>query len=199
MFKELRTILALLFFMLLMMVAWCLSGCTRTVSRVVEKRDTVYVGHVERDSSGLYHNGSMVTDASFRDSSLMVVHDTVVKVAVLRDSVLVRDSVYVREKGDSVYVYKERWNTKVILHHDTLYRTKTDTLIRVLTDTVLKQKTDTLMIYKFVDSKDSAYISKQNNEKVVKEKKSTPWLKILGALLFLSGVFYIWKISKGMF
>lgn len=196
MFKELRTILMLLFFMLLMMMAWCLSGCTRTVSEVVEKKDTVYVDHAERDSSGLYHNGSMVTDASFRDSSLRVVHDTVEKVAVQKDSVFVRDSVHVREKGDSVYVYKERWNTRLVVSHDTVLKVRTDTVMKIVTDTVLVVVKDTVRTWDHSAKDDSTFVSKQDNEKVVKEKRDVPWLKILGALLFLSGVVYIWRLSK---
>lgn len=188
--------MALLFFMLMMGVVYCLVSCTKTVSEVVEKKDTVYVDHAERDSFGLYHNGSMVTDASFRDSSLRVVHDTVEKVAVQKDSVFVRDSVHVREKGDSVYVYKERWNTRLVVSHDTVLKVRTDTVMRMVTDTVLVVVKDTVRVWNHLAKADSTYMSKQDNEKVVKEKRGVPWLKILGTLLFLSGVFYIWRIGR---
>lgn len=184
----------LLFFMLLMMVAWCLSGCTKTVSKVVEKRDTVYVSHVERDSSGLYHNGSMVTDASSRDSSLRVVHDTVVKVAVQKNSVLVKDSVYVREKGDSVYVYKERWNTRLVVSHDTVLKVRTDTVMKIVTDTLLVVVKDTVRTWNHLAKSDSSYVSKQDNEKVVKEKKGTFWWKVLGLVGGLMVIWLIWGI-----
>lgn len=186
--------MVLLFFMLMMGVVYCLVSCTKTVSEVVEKKDTVYVDHAERDSSGLYHNGSMVTDASFRDSSLRVVHDTVEKVAVQKDSVLVRDSVHVREKGDSVYVYKERWNTRLVVSHDTVLKVRTDTVIKIVTDTLLVVVKDTVRTWDHSAKNDSTYVSKQDNEKVVKEKKSTFWWKVLGLVGGLMVIWLIWGI-----
>ena len=46
------------------------------------------------------------------------------KTVFQRDSILLHDSIYVKESGDSIYIYKERWNTKIVLKHDTLYKIK---------------------------------------------------------------------------
>lgn len=52
------------------------------------------------------------------------VHDTVRIVQVQRDSVLCRDSIYVREytQGDTIYItqWRERWRERVVMVHDTL-------------------------------------------------------------------------------
>lgn len=57
-----------------------------------------------------------------------------------RDSVLVRDSIYVSRwtEGDTVYVTKDRWRVRERLLRDTLYRVRTDTVMRADTITVIK-------------------------------------------------------------
>lgn len=56
--------------------------------------------------------------------------DTLREISLQRDSVHVTDSIFVREKGDTLYM--ERWHTKYIekLRVDTLYECKTDTVCR---------------------------------------------------------------------
>ena len=44
------------------------------------------------------------------------------------DSVFLRDSVFIREKGDTVYIYKERVAYKLKAVHDTVWRTKVDSV-----------------------------------------------------------------------
>lgn len=57
-------------------------------------------------------------------------HDTTVRVTERRDSVFVRDSIFVMVKGDTVIQYREHWNYRDRLVHDTLWRHSTDTLWR---------------------------------------------------------------------
>lgn len=62
---------------------------------------------------------------------------------VTRDSILVRDSVYVSRwtEGDTVYVTKDRWSVRERLLRDTLYKVRTDTVMRADTITVIKPTT----------------------------------------------------------
>lgn len=55
--------------------------------------------------------------------------DTVRMVA--RDSVMVKDSVFVAQyaQGDTLYIVKDRWRTKERLRVDTVFRSKTDTVV----------------------------------------------------------------------
>ena len=57
--------------------------------------------------------------------------DTLLQSSNIRDSIYLRDSVIVREKGDTLIV--ERWHTawRERLVHDTVYRTHTDTLVSI--------------------------------------------------------------------
>lgn len=164
--KDMRTILHLLFLMLALTVVYALVGCTRTVSKVVEVRDTVYTERTAVDSSGVV--------AGSVDTVYMVRTDTLRVVDHRRDSVVVRDSVYVREKGDSVFVYRERWRDRVELRHDTIVKVKTDTLVRTHTDTV--------RVYQFVEMKDSAHHSVSSNQETVKERKPL-WFTLLKWLI----------------
>ena len=61
------------------------------------------------------------------DSGRMVVHDTVRMVRYFRDSVFVRDSVYL---SGGVLV-KERWRDRWRVRLDTVYRVRRDTVERV--------------------------------------------------------------------
>lgn len=47
-----------------------------------------------------------------------------------RDSVVVhdRDSIFIREKGDTIYQYIERWRYRDRVVHDTIVRTKVDSV-----------------------------------------------------------------------
>ena len=101
--------------------------------------------------------------------------DTVHEYTHKSDSVYVRDSVYVIQMHDTLYYYKERWNNSVQLKHDTVY----------------KHHVDTLIVYKYIQTADTANHSIDSNNMVVKEKKSWNWLSwvglscIVGSLLFL--------------
>ena len=44
------------------------------------------------------------------------------------DSVYRRDSVFVREKGDTVFIYKERIRDRYVFRHDTLRLVKVDSV-----------------------------------------------------------------------
>ena len=54
--------------------------------------------------------------------------DTTYVQQVKVDSVYRRDSVFVREKGDTVYIYKERIRDRYIFRHDTLRLVKVDSV-----------------------------------------------------------------------
>ena len=49
--------------------------------------------------------------------------DSIFITSVQRDSIYVHDSIYVREKGDTVYKYVEKLRYKYVNSVDTLYRT----------------------------------------------------------------------------
>lgn len=55
-------------------------------------------------------------------------HDTLIITKHLRDSVYLKDSTHVSEKGDTVQI--EKWHTKYVEKqvHDTTYTSKTDTV-----------------------------------------------------------------------
>lgn len=55
-------------------------------------------------------------------------HDSVVTILHHRDSIYQHDSVYIKEKADTVLI--ERWHTRwrERVSHDTLYMSKTDTI-----------------------------------------------------------------------
>lgn len=58
--------------------------------------------------------------------------DTVYQSNIIRDSVYLHDSVYVKEwqKGDTVFLDRDRWHTKYVEKeiHDTLYQSKVDSI-----------------------------------------------------------------------
>lgn len=171
--KDLRTILLLLFFMFLFGVLYSLTSCTRTVEKSVVTHDTIFVAHHTTDTTNTQHKAS--------DTVYVAKTDTFVKTDVKHDSVMIRDSVFVREKGDSIYVYKEKWRTRIDIKHDTIYKAKRDT--------VWQSKTDTVTIYRFVERNDTAYQSKTDKEQVVKERRTLGWLKVLGVFALLFGAF----------
>ena len=192
--EDLRTILLLLFFMLLFGVLYSLSSCTKTTQKFVTTHDTVYVEHSSKDSTYEGNFGHENDFVSKTDTIIQVKTDTIIKNIVKRDSVVFRDSVYVREKGDSVYVYKEKWRERLVFKHDTLYKSRTDTLRQIVRDTVFKERTDTLRVIQFVERNDSSYLSKSDKEKVVKERRTFGWLKALGAIAVIFGI--IWILDK---
>lgn len=54
--------------------------------------------------------------------------DSVFLEKIRKDSIFVRDSVYVREKGDTVYLYKYKYVYKDKLTTDTVYVERTDSV-----------------------------------------------------------------------
>ena len=180
--RDLRTILTLLLVMLLLAVLYgVLSGCTRTAQKLTVTHDTVYVEHHTTDTFTVHETLS--------DSLLTAKIDTFIQTNIVRDSVFVRDSIYVKEKGDSVYIYKEKWRTKVDLRHDTVYKAKTDTFYQT--------KNDTIVIYRFIERGDSAYNSKTDSQTIVKERRTLGWLKVGAAIAVIFGIFALWlKIRK---
>ena len=55
------------------------------------------------------------------------VRDTTYITQIARDSIFERDSIYIREKADTVYQYVEKWRTKYIERCDTVYQAVHDT------------------------------------------------------------------------
>lgn len=184
--------------MLLLAVAYCIAvGCTRTVQQNVVTHDTVYVAHNATDSTAITNSGHENNFASKTDTVYKVRTDTVVRTDIRRDTLMVRDSVYVRERGDSVYIYKERIRDRIQTAHDTLWRTRTDTVRDIIRDTVVQTKTDTVRVIRFVERGDSAYLHNQSSQTTVKERRTLAWLKLLaGALLVFAGIAFWLKLKK---
>lgn len=63
---------------------------------------------------------------------VQVQRDTTYVTAYLRDSVVHRDSIYIKERvaGDTIKIteYRDRWRERVRVQHDTIIRTKCDTI-----------------------------------------------------------------------
>lgn len=55
-------------------------------------------------------------------------HDTTYVQSVKVDSIFRKDSVFVREKGDTVFIYKERIRDRYVFRHDTLRLVKVDSV-----------------------------------------------------------------------
>lgn len=194
MFKELRTIILLLFFMLILAVVISIAGCSRTVEKSVVTHDTTLVSRYSTDTLKTHQSVSDTLFKARSDTFRTNKADTVYKTIVRSDSILRRDSVYIQEKGDSVIIYKEHWNTKVMQLHDTIYRSRNDTVERIRTDTLYKVRTDTLVVYQSSISNDSTYKSSDKNKAVVKERRSWGWLKWLGIIAPIIVVLsVIWK------
>ena len=175
--KDLKTLLLLLLtFALWAIVYNMLTSCTKTVQKSVVTHDTVYVAHSSVDTFNVQEKST--------DTVYVAKTDTFIKTDIKRDSIFVRDSVYVREKGDSVYVYKEKWRTKIDIKHDTIFKSKTDT--------VYQDRTDTVTVYRYVERNDSAYNSKTDKEKIVKQKRTSGWMKVLGLVIAIA-VLAVWR------
>ena len=56
-------------------------------------------------------------------------HDTTYVQQVKVDSVYRKDSVFVKEKNDTVYIYKERIRDRYVFRHDTLRLVKVDSVV----------------------------------------------------------------------
>lgn len=54
--------------------------------------------------------------------------DSIYRTLVQRDSIYLRDSVFVREKGDTVYQYRYRYIFKDKVRHDTVYVAQIDSI-----------------------------------------------------------------------
>lgn len=189
--KDLRTILLLLFMMLIFGVVYSLVSCTKTQESLVT-HDTVFVAHSLTDSASTHHGVSDSLVAAHSDTLYVVKTDTLKKTVVRHDSVVSRDSVYVREKGDSVYVYKEKWRERLVFMRDTLYKSRTDTVVKVRTDTVVKVRTDTVRSVRYVERSDSTYQSKEKEKEVTKERRTLSWLKVLGVMVIVFGGIALW-------
>lgn len=79
-----------------------------------------------------------------RDSTYMSTQrlDSLFRAIAQHDSIFVRDSIFIREKGDTVTKYVERTRYR--------YKTRTDTLYkdRLLRDTVFINRTDSVTVEK---------------------------------------------------
>ena len=191
--KDLRTILLLLFIMLLFGVAYSLlTSCSKTQESLVT-HDTVFVAHSITDSVKTHHGASDSLVKAHSDTLYVVKSDTSSKVTARLDSVIVRDSVYVREKGDSVYIYKEKWRERLVFMRDTLYKSRTDTVLRIVRDTVYKAVNDTVCVYQSVEGSDSTYQSKEIEKEVTKERRTLSWLKVLGVMVIVFGGIVLWR------
>jgi hypothetical protein len=192
--KDLRTLLLLLLTMLIWAVVYnMLTSCTKTTQELVTTHDTVFVAHSSVDSTNTHHGASDSLVTAKTDTVYKVRTDTVVKTVTKKDSVVVRDSVYVRERGDSVYIYKEKWRERLVFAHDTLYKSRTDTLWRISRDTVWQSKTDTVVVYRSMERQDSTYQSKTDKEKQIKERRTLGWLKVLGVFALVFGALGVWR------
>lgn len=178
-FKNLKIILLLIAIMFSLALIYTFVSCTKTVKNVVEKHDTTYVVSHDVDT---FKQQSSKTDTIYK-----VRTDTIHEYNVYRDSILVKDSIYIKEKNDTLYIYKEKWNTRIIEKHDTLYKAKVDTLY--------KTKSDTVVIYRFREKNDSLYHNSSQDELVVKEKSTgwKVWLKLGGLFLLIFGGLWLWQ------
>lgn len=65
-----------------------------------------------------------------------VSHDTIYRLQLSRDSIMVRDSIYITERmqGDTLTITRDRWHTQYRdrLLHDTTYISKCDTIPQVV-------------------------------------------------------------------
>ncbi len=182
--RNMKTILAFVAMMFfLSLVYTILTGCSRTVKSVSEVHDTTYIATHSTDT--------LVQTETRTDTVYESRTDTIHDYHVYHDSVIAKDSVYVREKGDSVYVYKEKWNTRYVEKKDTIYRSKVDTLWRVHSDTVYIDRTSAVV-------NTTNHVIDTNKETVKQKRNWLSWGRWLVPLLFLCGIGWIvWKYVKG--
>lgn len=79
-----------------------------------------------------------------RDSTRVSTHqmDSIFARMTQRDSIYVHDSIYVRDKGDTVYQYVEKLRYKYVNSVDTLYK------YRTMRDTVYMERCDSIRVEK---------------------------------------------------
>jgi len=184
--SKLRAIVFLCFVMLLLAVIYCsLTSCTRTVKNAVVTHDTIEVVKSSIDSLNVRQNSRDEERKSKVDTVYQVKTDTVVKTIEKRDSIVVRDSIYVRQKNDTTYIYKEKWRTKLVASHDTVYKVKVDTVYKTHTDTVYQTKTDTVRILRFINASDSIKAVSTSEHEVVKEKSTWRWWHTLACIFWI--------------
>ena len=159
----------------LLIVVLCFVSCTKTVKTNTETHDKLHVAKT--------HTDTLISYQSARDTVYLSHTDTVYKTDVRHDSIVTKDSVFVRERNDSVYVYKERWNTKIVAVRDTIYRSRTDTVYRNLIDTVT--------VYKTINNTDTINHLRDYTKSEVKEKKRIDiwFISIFSIVVVVSIVF----------
>jgi Mg2+/citrate symporter len=97
--------------------------------------------------------------------------DTLIQTKVERDSIYAHDSIYVRDRGDTVWI--ERWHTRwrERLLADTVYVAKCDTLTR--TETITKYREKELSWW----------------------QKTRLWIgNVVLIALFVAAAFFVWRI-----
>lgn len=188
----------LLYFILLTVIVSFSAGCTRTVKDIVTTNDTIISNTHEKDSSDNYvsKKDSVViikTDTVYESKT-----DTVYEVKYKQDSICVRDSIFVKEKNDTVFYYKEKWNTKIVQLRDTVYKSRTDTVYRTKSDTVYRENNDTVVIYRFIDRDSNTYQSSEKNEVKVKKKLSLNGWVLYPLIILMIGaaVIFIMKFIR---
>lgn len=177
--SEVKGLLA--WFFAIIVLSMLLFGCTKTVKSVSEVTDTLYVSKQQ----------TVRHDSITHSVDTIYLHkiDTLLKTDVRHDSIVMRDSVYIRERGDSVYVYREKWNTKVDVRHDTVYHSKTDTVYR--------HKTDTIYIYSQQSASDTIKSVSNETTTKVKEKSSfSKWLVCIIAFGVASVIFFAIRLFR---
>lgn len=110
--------------------------------------------------------------AARKQIETIYLRDTTYISKVQVDSVFRRDSVFIKEKNDTIYIYKEKVRDRYRLLRDTVYRHKVD----------------------------SVYIDKIREVKV--EKQLTAWQKFkmngFWILVAVIGGYLVWKNRKGL-
>lgn len=110
--------------------------------------------------------------AARKQIETIYLRDTTYISKVQVDSVFRRDSVFIKEKNDTIYIYKEKVRDRYRLLRDTVYRHKVD----------------------------SVYIDKIREVKV--EKQLTAWQKFkmngFWILTAIVGGYFVWKNRRGL-
>ncbi len=153
-----------LWVIILFLLVLCAVGCTKTVKSVEYLTDTLHVTHERIDTIFVNH----------------VRVDTINNLVFRHDSIYHRDSIFVHSRNDTVYIYKERWNTQFQIRHDTVY----------------KHFTDTLVVFKTATQSDSTNHFSVDNHETVKVKRSWNWLSYFGFFCLLGGIalfFFFWQ------
>lgn len=93
-------------------------------------------------------NGCKTVEQSISNYQRTV--DTMYINKIQRDSIWIKDSIFIKEKGDTVWV--KEWHTKFKdrVIKDTVYQSKTDTVFKEITNTVTKKETPKWIIWVLV-------------------------------------------------